>query len=87
MAFEALFSPGRIGQLHLKNRIVMSPMVTYLAEGGLVGCETAEFMADRAQYVAIVELREDLAADSIDHIRRPLLRQLRGGGLRHKGGT
>ena len=31
-AYEALFSPGRIGTLELPNRIVMAPMATNYAD-------------------------------------------------------
>lgn len=49
MSFEALFSPGRIGQMQLKNRIVMAPMVTYLAEDGMVSQRLIDYYVARAR--------------------------------------
>jgi 2,4-dienoyl-CoA reductase-like NADH-dependent reductase (Old Yellow Enzyme family) len=31
MKYKSLLSPGRIGSMELKNRIVLAPMGTYLA--------------------------------------------------------
>jgi 2,4-dienoyl-CoA reductase-like NADH-dependent reductase (Old Yellow Enzyme family)/thioredoxin reductase len=47
--FQALFSPGRIGKLLLRNRIVMAPMVTRLASDGRVTPDLIEYYAERAR--------------------------------------
>jgi len=49
--------------------------------GGLVGCETAEFIADRTPHVSIVEIQDELAVDSVDYIRKPLLKRLQDKGV------
>lgn len=48
--FEKLFEPARIGQMELRNRIVMPPMVTrYASEGGYVTERISNYYGARAQ--------------------------------------
>lgn len=50
MKFEWLFKPGKIGSLELKNRIVMAPMGTLLAEReGIVTDAHIDYYVERAQ--------------------------------------
>ncbi|MGQ9497439.1 MAG: oxidoreductase [Desulfotomaculales bacterium] len=44
--------------------------------GGLVGCETAEFLADRGKDVTVVEMMPDVATDVGPLTRAPLLERL-----------
>ena len=50
--------------------------------GGLVGCETAEFLAAQGKDVTILELRAELAADLVFQPRHFLLERLRAGNVR-----
>ncbi len=47
--FEKLFTPGRIGGLFLKNRIVMPPMVTRMAQEGKVTSQLINYHVSRAE--------------------------------------
>ena len=50
MAYNKLFEPGRIGNLELKNRIVMTAMGCSLAEStGEAGARIIRYYADRAR--------------------------------------
>ncbi len=50
MGFENLFSPGRIGNLVLKNRVVLPPMATALCEpGGFVSDRLIDYHVARAR--------------------------------------
>ncbi|MBQ6508375.1 MAG: FAD-dependent oxidoreductase [Flexilinea sp.] len=50
MAYDKLFAPGKIGNLELKNRIVMTPMGCSLAEpSGEPGPRMIKYYADRAR--------------------------------------
>lgn len=49
--------------------------------GGLVGCETAEFLASKGKRVTIIEMREALALDIEPRSRELLLRRLRELGI------
>lgn len=50
MDFETLFQPGRIGQLRIKNRLVMPAMATnYAAEDGSVTRRLIDYYAERAR--------------------------------------
>ena len=44
--------------------------------GGMTGCETAEFVAQMAEEVSLVELLDEIATDTIRQIRKLLLRRL-----------
>ena len=46
---DILFEPGRIGELTLKNRIVMSPMTRSLSPGGVPGADVAAYYRKRAE--------------------------------------
>jgi 2,4-dienoyl-CoA reductase-like NADH-dependent reductase (Old Yellow Enzyme family) len=48
MSVEALFEPLQIKNLHLKNRIVMSPMSRYQNAGGIPNDDFAEYHRERA---------------------------------------
>jgi 2,4-dienoyl-CoA reductase-like NADH-dependent reductase (Old Yellow Enzyme family)/thioredoxin reductase len=50
--------------------------------GGLVGCETAEAVAEVSKDVSIVEVREAVAADTFEVIKRPLLKRLLEKGVK-----
>ncbi len=47
-----------------------------VAGGGLVGCETAHFLADQGKMITIVETMEAVAVDAAPHTREPLLWEL-----------
>lgn len=48
--FQKLLEPGRIGQLELRNRIVMSPMGTnFAAEGGFITDRIKDYYEERAR--------------------------------------
>ncbi|MFH1087216.1 MAG: FAD-dependent oxidoreductase [Chloroflexota bacterium] len=49
--------------------------------GGLVGCEAAEFLADRGHTVTVVEILDRLAVNAPSAVRRLLLRRLRDKGV------
>lgn len=49
--------------------------------GGLVGCETAEFLLERGKQVTVVEMRGELAPDMEARARKLLLRHLQEGGV------
>ena len=44
--------------------------------GGMVGCETAEYLAAQGREVTILELRQELAADMLPGPRKALIRRL-----------
>lgn len=47
--YANLFSPGKIGSLYLKNRIVMGPIITRLAsENGAITAEMTDYYSERA---------------------------------------
>jgi 2,4-dienoyl-CoA reductase-like NADH-dependent reductase (Old Yellow Enzyme family) len=49
-ALSALFQPFRLGSLELRNRLVMPPMVTFLAnESGAVTQRMIDYYAERAR--------------------------------------
>jgi 2,4-dienoyl-CoA reductase-like NADH-dependent reductase (Old Yellow Enzyme family)/thioredoxin reductase len=73
--YRALFNPGRIGQMELKNRLVMAPMGTYLANrDGTVIERLKKYYEERARggvALIIVEIA------GIDHPRgRAMTRQI-----------
>lgn len=78
MRFKHLFSPGKIGSLELKNRIVMAPMMTILSSvWGEVTGETIEWYARRAKGGAgLIIVEPCFVATAIDTIR-PSARVLR----------
>jgi len=47
--YRNLFNPGRIGNLELKNRIVMPPMVTHLSKNGGVTSQLIRYYVERAR--------------------------------------
>lgn len=52
-----------------------------IAGGGMIGCETAHYLADRGCKVTVVEMLGRLAADVGDTVRRVLLRKLEDAGV------
>lgn len=50
--------------------------------GGLIGCETAEFLAAQGSDVTILELQPELAKDMESRTRRYLMQRLREYGTR-----
>jgi len=62
---EALSNPSKIG----KNVVILG--------GGMVGCETAEFLAQRGRSVTIIEMLKDVALDVNPFVRKVLLSRLR----------
>jgi 2,4-dienoyl-CoA reductase (NADPH2) len=49
VSFEHLLSPGRIGRMEVRNRVVMSPMETmYGTDEGLPSDRTRDYFAARA---------------------------------------
>jgi 2,4-dienoyl-CoA reductase-like NADH-dependent reductase (Old Yellow Enzyme family)/thioredoxin reductase len=61
---EALTSPSKIGE----KVIVLG--------GGMIGCETAEFLARRGKSVTIIEMLKDVALDVNPFVRKALLSRL-----------
>ena len=50
LSYPRLFSPAKIGQMTLKNRVVMAPMVTLLAsDTGAVTQRMLDYYAERAR--------------------------------------
>ncbi len=62
---EALSNPSKIGQ----NVVVLG--------GGMVGCETAEFLARKGRSVTVIEMLKDVALDVNPFVRKVLLGRLR----------
>ena len=60
----------------LEGRAVVGAGVLVVG-GGMIGCEAAEFLGERGHRVAVVEMREDIAADVRPEHRRCLLKNLR----------
>ena len=74
-----------------KNAVMASELLSGEAEagktalvigGGLIGCETAEFLAARGVETSILEVRPELAKDMESRTRRYLLERLKGYGVR-----
>jgi 2,4-dienoyl-CoA reductase-like NADH-dependent reductase (Old Yellow Enzyme family) len=53
--FEKLFEPGRIGSVHLKNRLIMEPIGTRYAD-------SYGHMTDRYKYFLGSEQKEELVS-------------------------
>jgi 2,4-dienoyl-CoA reductase-like NADH-dependent reductase (Old Yellow Enzyme family) len=50
MSYQKLFSPGQIGPVHVKNRLVMEPAITLLAEvNGEAGDRVTRYFEERAK--------------------------------------
>ena len=50
MDYHSLFQPGKIGTMEVKNRIVMTPMITETADkGGYISQRTIDYYAERAK--------------------------------------
>jgi 2,4-dienoyl-CoA reductase-like NADH-dependent reductase (Old Yellow Enzyme family)/thioredoxin reductase len=47
--FERIFEPINVGPLHLKNRVMMAPCVTFFAEDGFVSDRVVDFYHERAK--------------------------------------
>jgi pyruvate/2-oxoglutarate dehydrogenase complex dihydrolipoamide dehydrogenase (E3) component len=87
--FQKLFSPGRIGNLDVKNRIVMPPMATHFATdqgdvtdrlidmAGLVGCEVATFLAENGNKITLIFPESEAAPDGVyPDVKKHLLKKL-----------
>ena len=48
-AMRRLFTPIKIGEIELKNRIIMPPIVDRLAVDGMVGDAVKDFYSARAE--------------------------------------
>lgn len=68
--WEILSGEGRVG-----NRVV-------IIGGGLVGCETAEAIAEVSKNVSVVEKLEELAPDTFELLKRPLVKRLNEKGVK-----
>ncbi|MCX6550873.1 MAG: FAD-dependent oxidoreductase [Acidobacteria bacterium] len=55
--------------------------------GELVGCETAEFLADRGRRVTVIEIRDQLMFRTSPMFRAPMLRRLTQRGVRCVSGV
>jgi len=65
-ALRCLFSPIRIGNLELKNRIIMPPMIERLAVNGMVSEAVKDFYAARARGgVALIVLTPGIIDESM----------------------
>ena len=60
----ALFTPLRLGRLHLRNRIVMAPMTRERATGGAPGPDVLAYYARRAQGGVGLVITEGLPPDA-----------------------
>lgn len=49
---------------------------------GFIGCETAEFLHDQGKQITIVEILDEVAADSIYSIKKPLKERLEKRGIK-----
>jgi len=66
---EALTDPSKIGQKVM------------ILGGGIIGCETAEFLAKRSRSVTVIEMLENMALDVNPFVRKGLLNRLRELGV------
>ena len=72
----------------LGNKVVVSPGKVLIVGGGMVGCETAEAIADRGDNpvmgrtdVTLLEMADDVALDTAPQARDLLMRRLREKGV------
>ncbi len=62
MGYESVFTPIRIGNVELKNRIMMAPMETGLAEeGGFVGDRLIRYFAERVKNEVAISITGSIA--------------------------
>ena len=62
MGYESAFQPIRIGKIDLKNRIMMAPMETGLAEeGGFVGDRLIRYLAERVKNEVAISITGSIA--------------------------
>ncbi|MDO8491980.1 MAG: FAD-dependent oxidoreductase [Dehalococcoidia bacterium] len=59
----------------LGNRALVGTRVVIVG-GGLIGCETAEYLAEQGKRVTVVEMLDQLACDLAPLLRKPLLDRL-----------
>jgi len=72
--FQKLFSPGRIGNLDIKNRIVMPPMATHLAtDQGDVTDRLIDYYAERARGGVGLVVIESSFPSAVGHPNRIVL--------------
>ena len=69
MAYEKLFTPGRIGPLTIRNRAVMSPMGTDFADtNGNASPRLIAYYAERAKGGIGLIINEYTGVDDVDSI-------------------
>ena len=72
MAYEHLFRPGTIGPLRLKNRAVMMPMATEMADRfGLPTDRQIRYYQERAKGGVALIIHEYTGVDDVDSIPAP----------------
>lgn len=72
VGFKKLFCPGKIGRLEIKNRIVMPPMGTSLADvGGVVNKRLIDYYVERAKGGVGLIIVENTLVDSRHGIQIP----------------
>jgi 2,4-dienoyl-CoA reductase-like NADH-dependent reductase (Old Yellow Enzyme family) len=76
--FEGLFTPFRLGNLTLPNRIVFPPMGLEVCEGGVPGEAAADYYARRAEGGASLVITEGVCIDHRSSGDNPLLGRFHG---------
>lgn len=71
----------------LAGKEIISGAKVLIIGGGLVGCETAEFMNLYHNRITIIDMEEKLAKDCVSRVRSVLLRRLEKAGTRLLTGT
>ena len=74
-ALEALTRYNEVGE-----RVI-------IAGGGIVGCETAEFLTEKGKRVTILEMFKEIGSDIIEWLRPAVLGRLRKYGVRMEAGV
>lgn len=79
--------PGIEAKRVVTSRDVLSERVNLgkkaiILGGGTMGCETAEYLAEKGQEVVILEILPDLATDAIPWMRKIIIERLRQKGIR-----
>jgi len=78
---------GIQGQKVVTGREVLSGKVelgkkAVVIGGGMIGCEIADYLAEKGQEVSVVEILPELASDSFPWIRKVILKRLKEKGVR-----
>ncbi len=77
MQFPHLFSPLRIGQVTVSNRISFSAHLTNLADGGLPTARLTEYLAARARGGAGLIITEEQSVHPTDRAYEHLIEAFR----------